>query len=182
MRLLAKRQRRRRAGIHEHEQSLGRHALIAGMRRVARPAPRARRHRQGSSPSDRRRSGPAVEQREISVAVTEETQHRHHAVDGVEQGAGGGMCGRRTPGSGSRSISSSSSAPGLRLTCPPSGRIWLSSSSPSLLLAVRKCGCPAMLSAAAVSAIRLQPLHALRARNGMAQVADLPRQAARKRR
>ena len=32
-----------------------------------------------------RRRAHAVEQREIAVAVTEEAQHRHHAVDGVEQ-------------------------------------------------------------------------------------------------
>src|SRR4051794_41909232 len=41
-----------------------------------------------------RRGSHAVEQREIPVAVAEEPQHRHHAVDGVEQrqrrGEGGG--------------------------------------------------------------------------------------------
>ena len=51
--------------------------------------------------------------------------------------------------SGRRSSSSSISAPGLRLMCPPSGRIWRSISATSCLTALRMCRAwPDMQSAA----------------------------------
>src|SRR2546421_7254083 len=43
------------------------------------------RSEHGGEPIAGRRSHP-VEQGEIAVAVAEEPQHRHHAVDGIDQG------------------------------------------------------------------------------------------------
>ena len=59
--------------------------LVAGMRRVGeRRAARVVIGQDGGEQVGRRRAH-AVEQRESAVAVPEEAQHRHHAVDGVEQ-------------------------------------------------------------------------------------------------
>ena len=109
-------------------------ALIAGMRRVRhRRAARVVIGEHGGEQVDLGRAH-AVELREIAVAVAEEAQHRHHAVDGVvERRRRLRRCARENNcRSGSRSSSSSISAPGLRLMWPPSGRIWRCSSSISL--------------------------------------------------
>ena len=85
MRLLADRERRRAAGIHQDDGAGGFDALIAGMRRVGdRRAAGVVIGEDGGEQVGRRRPH-AVEQREIAVAMPEEAQHRHHAVDGVEQ-------------------------------------------------------------------------------------------------
>ncbi len=77
--------RRRRAGVHDHGHGAGIEPLKAGMRHV--------RHRcavgivigeQGRQQVGRR-AAHAVEQRKAAVAVAEEAQHRHQAVDRVQQ-------------------------------------------------------------------------------------------------
>ena len=85
MRLLAHARSAAGAGIHQQQQVLGFDALIAGMLRVRdRRAARIVVGEQRREQIGRRRAH-AVEEREIAVAVPEEAQHRHHAVDGVEQ-------------------------------------------------------------------------------------------------
>ncbi len=121
--------------------------------------------------------------REIAVAVPEEAQHRHHAVDGVVERRRRRRCCARVNAwrSGRRSSSSSISAPGLRLMWPPSGRICRSSSSTSCLVAPAHV---ARLAGHAERRIgerdqRLQARHAVaRLDRGVAQVAHLPGQAA----
>ncbi len=70
-------------GIHDHQQVVGFEALIAGVRRVSERC--AARVVVGEDGGDQIRRGRAhaVEVREVAVAVPEEAQHRHHAVDGV---------------------------------------------------------------------------------------------------
>ncbi len=80
------RRRRRRAGVHDDGQLAGLDALEPGVGHA--------RHRiavgivigQQGRDQVARRVAHAVEQRKAAVAVAEEPQHRHHAVDGVEQG------------------------------------------------------------------------------------------------
>ena len=85
MRVLAHRDRRRAAGIHQYQRAAGLDPLVAGMRRAGeRRAARIVVGQHGGEDVGRGRTH-AVEQREIAVAVPEEAQHRHHAVDGVEQ-------------------------------------------------------------------------------------------------
>ena len=85
MRVLADIRRRRRAGVDDDGRRAGIEALKAGMRHVRHRRAvgvvigEQRRHQIG------RRAAHAVEQRETAVAVAEEAQHRHHAVDRVEQ-------------------------------------------------------------------------------------------------
>ena len=77
--------RRRRAGVDDDSGLAGVEALEAGMRHV--------RHRRavgvviGEQRGEQvgRGRAHAVEQGEIAVAVPEEAQHRHHAVDRIEQ-------------------------------------------------------------------------------------------------
>ena len=89
MRLRAHRQRRRRAGIHQHHGAIGFDPLIARMGRVRdRRAARIVIGQDGGEQVGRRRPH-AVEQGEAAVAMAEEAQHRHHPVDGVEEGLGG---------------------------------------------------------------------------------------------
>ena len=83
--------------------------------------------------------------------------------------------------SGSRSLSSSTSAPGLREMCPPSGRIWRCSSSDSLRVAARMM--PRLVGEAQRGVAQrdqhLQPRHAVGdVEHGVAQIADLARQPA----
>ena len=76
--------RRRRAGVHDHGHRAGIEPLKAGMRHV--------RHRRTMRVVIREqgcdhvgwRAAHAVEHREAAIAVTEEAQHRHHAVDRVQ--------------------------------------------------------------------------------------------------
>ena len=102
----------------------------------------------------------------------------------LSSGCGGGMLrDANSVRSGSRSIIISSSAPELRLICPPSGRICRCSSSRNRLVALRTCRCcPAMQSAAVSSAIttcrRGTPSRA--SPTACAQMTYLPGQAAQK--
>ena len=84
MRLLAHRDRRRTARIGNDDERAGLDALITAVRRVRDG--RAARIVIGENRREPiRRSRPhAVEQREIAVAVPEEPQHRHHAIDRVQ--------------------------------------------------------------------------------------------------
>ena len=85
MRLLAHADRRGAAGIGDQEQRAGLHALISAVRRIGeRRAARVVVGEHGGQQIRRGRAH-AVEQRKIAVAMPEETQHRHHAIDGVEQ-------------------------------------------------------------------------------------------------
>ena len=79
------------AGVHQQHGRRRLDALVAGMRRVRqRRAARVVIGEHGGEQIGRRRAH-AVEQREVAVAVAEEAQHRHHAVDGVESAGGGAM-------------------------------------------------------------------------------------------
>ena len=85
VRLLVHRDRRCAAGIHHRDRAGALEPLIAGMRRIGeRRAARIVVNQHGREQVGFR--GPhAVEQREIAVAVAEEAQHRHHAIDRIEQ-------------------------------------------------------------------------------------------------
>ena len=76
-------ERRRLAGVHQHQQVLRFDALVAGVRRVGER--RAARVVVGEDGGDQIGLGRphAVELREVAVGMTEEAQHRHHAVDRV---------------------------------------------------------------------------------------------------
>ena len=84
MRFLADIRRRRRPGVHDDGRRAGIEALEAGMRHVRH------RHAVGVVIGEqgghqvRGRVAHAVEQRKAAVAVTEETQHRHHAVNRIQ--------------------------------------------------------------------------------------------------
>ena len=85
MRLLAERERRHAAGVQDDEGAGGLDALKAGMGRVRdRRAAGVVIGEDGGQLVPRRRTH-AVEQSEMPVAMPEEAQHRHHAVDRVEQ-------------------------------------------------------------------------------------------------
>ncbi len=86
MRLLTDGQRRRPAGIHDHQAAAGLKALKAGMGRVGERRPARVVIGQDGGEEVGLGRAHAVEQREIAVAMPEEAQHRHHAVDGIEQG------------------------------------------------------------------------------------------------
>ena len=77
--------RRRAADIHDQHAAAGFDPLIGGMWRVRqRRAAGLVVGQQGQQQIGRRRAH-AVEMREGAVGMAEEPQHRHHAVDGVEQ-------------------------------------------------------------------------------------------------
>ena len=83
--IVADARRRRRPGIHDDGHRAGVEPLEAGMRHVRHRHAvgvvigEQRRHQIG------RRAAHAVEQRKAAVAMAEEAQHRHHAVDRIEQ-------------------------------------------------------------------------------------------------
>ena len=85
MGLLAHHQRRRRTGVHQHQGAGALQALIAGMGSVRERSAAGVVIGQNGGDEVGGRRPHAVEEREIAVAVTEEAQHRHHAVDGIEQ-------------------------------------------------------------------------------------------------
>ncbi len=77
--------RRRAAGVHDEHAAAGLDAVIARMRRMRQR--RAARFVVGEQRQQLigRRRPHAVEMRERPVGMAEEAQHRHHAVDGVEE-------------------------------------------------------------------------------------------------
>ncbi len=90
MGFLADRHRRQPAGVHQQHGAGGFEPLIAGMRRIGdRIAARVIIGEHGGQQIGRGRAH-AVEQGEAAVAMAEEPQHRHHAIDGVEQAGGRG--------------------------------------------------------------------------------------------
>ena len=83
--LVAHQEGRRRAGVGDDEAGSRVEPLVARVARVRyRRAARVVIGEHGGEQIGRRRAH-AVELREGAVAVTEEAQHRHHAVDGVLQ-------------------------------------------------------------------------------------------------
>ena len=85
VRFLAYRHRRRAAGIHQDQRARALQALVTGMGRVReRRAAGVVVGENGGDEIGRSRTH-AIEEREVAVAVPEEAQHRHHAIDGIEQ-------------------------------------------------------------------------------------------------
>ena len=85
MRFFGKSRRRRAPGIDNERAPPRFHPLVAGIRRVQQRAAAHVVIGEHSRNQFRLRHAHAVEQGERSVAVAQEPQHRHHAVDGVEQ-------------------------------------------------------------------------------------------------
>ena len=85
MGFLAHRHRRTAAGVHQHQRAGALQALIAGMGRIRERRAAGIVIGQDGGQNIGLRGPHAVEQCEVSVAVPEEAQHRHHAIDGVEQ-------------------------------------------------------------------------------------------------
>ena len=85
MRFQAHLDRRRLACVHDQHATAGFEALIGGIRRVRqRRTVRLVIGEQREQKFGRRRAH-AVEMRERPLGMAEEAQHRHHALDGVEQ-------------------------------------------------------------------------------------------------
>ena len=150
VRLLADIDRRRPAGVHQHHHLADLDALVTGMRRVRQRCTAGvvvgenGRHQIGQ------RRSHAVEVREGAVAVPEETHHRHHAVDRVVELRRRRQVARLEGLTQRQEVEQQlDQRSGLRLTWPPSARIWRSISVMSCLTALRMCrACPAMQSAA----------------------------------
>ena len=120
VRLVAQRQRRRRSGIDDQQGIADLHALIAGVRRIRDR--RAARIVVGEHGRDQIGAGRphAVEQREVAVAVAEEAQHRHHAVDRiVQRRPAAARCAPRRPGAAAADRAATRSA---RPDCGSHGR------------------------------------------------------------
>ena len=87
--------RRWSAGIHDDDRAGGFEPLIAGMRGVRdRRAACIIVGQDGGEQIGRRRTH-AVEQGKMTVAVAEESQHRHHPIHGIEQRRRGQRVARR---------------------------------------------------------------------------------------
>ena len=84
MRLRREGLRRHRPDVDDHHARSGFHPLVAGIRRVAQGlSPRVVIGQDGGD-QFRRGQAHAVEQRHRAVAMAKQAQHRHHAIDGVE--------------------------------------------------------------------------------------------------
>jgi hypothetical protein len=138
--LIVRSRRRRPADIHDDGAAPVRQAAVAGMDRVhERPALDPVEVENGAHLADRRIGHP-VEGREPAVAMQEEAQARHHALQrGIEAGRhlDAGLV--EHGADGKRSSRMSSRAWGLRERWPPSARIWSSSSAVSRAAASGHC-------------------------------------------
>ena len=85
MRFLTHCKRRRPAGIHDDDGPRALEPLVAGMGCIGERRPTRVVVRQDGGEQIGPRGPHPVEQREIAIAVAEEAQHRHHAIDRIEQ-------------------------------------------------------------------------------------------------
>ena len=120
---------RRPAGVGDEDGGAGLDALIAAVRRAGQRRSADVVIGEHGGELVGRRIARAVEAGEAAVALAEIAEHRHHPVDGRQRmREGWEPRAVKACRSGRRSSRISRIAAGLRLTWPPSGRIWRTSS------------------------------------------------------